>query len=164
VIYHTGDEKERGGNGDGGVGGCERSQVPKVRSKWEGDRKAEDAGGDQSAGGVCGVSAGAAGSAERCTADGAQLDGWRGSEVAACEASDVLNLASWVVAVEADERCSLGRAGNAVPHILPVPTHLLSPHILLSPQYCCPHTYRCPNILPVPAILPVPTQTAGTHT
>jgi len=86
VIYHTATRRARGTatvvSVDASDPRCEGED-----QSGEGDRKAEDAGGDQSAGGVCGVSAGAAGSLSVVPLTGAQFGWLAGSEVAACEAA-----------------------------------------------------------------------------
>jgi len=70
VIYHTGDEKKRGGNGLSSVGGCKRSQNSASKDQaWKADREAEDTGGNQGATSLRGVSTGKTGKVKRGATD-----------------------------------------------------------------------------------------------
>ncbi len=74
VIYHTGDEKSAVGTASVvSVDASDPEDSAGEDQSWQGDRNAEDAGGDQGEGGVCGVSAGAAGAVERGAADGGAI-------------------------------------------------------------------------------------------
>ncbi len=74
-----------GRDGIGGIGGSKRSQNSASEDQsWEGDREAENPGGNQGASGVCGVSTSAARTIERSAANrGAVRLAGRGVRVAA---------------------------------------------------------------------------------
>ena len=74
VIYHTGDEKSAVGTASVVAVDASDARNPQVKIKvGKAIAKPKDAGGNQGAGGVCGVSAGEAGTIERGAADGGAI-------------------------------------------------------------------------------------------
>ena len=70
VIYHTGDEKSAVGTAIGRLGGCVgREESAGEDQGRQSQCEAGDAGGGEGEQAVCGISAGAAGKAERGAAD-----------------------------------------------------------------------------------------------